>query len=168
MYNYCPNCGNKVGEKVLEFKCKNCGKSFYANSKPTATVVPLYKNEILVCIRAQEPHKGAYDLFGGFLHNREHPLDGALREFKEETDVDIQKQDLEYLGIWVDDYDFEGTTFATFNMIYILPLKEKIEIEVADDVADFKWVSLDTDIKFAFPCEDEIFLEMRKKYLNTI
>lgn len=61
-------------------------------------------------IRGIEPKKGKYDFIGGFLENGEDPLDGAVREFKEETGVEINKKDLEFLGIYVDDYGFSFMT----------------------------------------------------------
>lgn len=167
MYKFCPECGNGIGKKVEEFKCAKCGKNFYSNSRPTGTVIPFFNNEILVSVRGEEPHKGGFDYFGGFLHNGEDPLEGAVREFKEETGLVIEENDLEYLGVWLDEYEYQEDLFFTFNMIYVLPLKEKIEIKVNDDVVDFKWVSLDTPIKFAFECENKIFESIKEKYYTN-
>jgi NAD+ diphosphatase len=165
MYNFCSNCGTHVTNRAEEFTCKKCGKSFYTNSKPTSTVIPIFNNkEVLVGIRAHEPQKGKYDFLGGFLNKGEHPLDGAVREFKEETGVSIKKEDLEYLDIWMDEYEFQGSVSYTLNMIYLLPVSKKMVVKAADDVADFKWISLDEDVAMAFKSQEDIFKRIKSQY----
>lgn len=163
MYNYCPNCGEKTGEKVLEFKCKKCSKSFYANSKPTATVVVMCGKELLIGIRGNEPKKGMYDFFGGFLHYGEDPKDGAVREFKEESGYDLDKNKLELLGIWIDDYLFEDVNYELLNVIYLYNVEEKFEVEAADDVAETKWVSINDDLDMAFDHQKKIIEQLNRK-----
>ncbi len=164
MFNFCPNCGNKIQNKAEDFKCSECKKAFYTNSRPTATVIPVFNNELLVGIRANEPKKGEYDFLGGFLHSGEHPLDGAVREFKEETGVEIDKNELEYLDIWIDEYEYQDEKLFTFNMIYVWPVKEKIMVQVADDVAGVKWVSMDDDIAMAFESQNETLQKLKDTY----
>jgi ADP-ribose pyrophosphatase YjhB (NUDIX family) len=44
----------------------------------------------LVSVRAREPEKGRVDLPGGFLEVGEHPVDGLVREAKEELEAEIE------------------------------------------------------------------------------
>lgn len=101
MFKFCPNCGAAAikSQEESTFICESCKKNYYSNSKLTASIIPIVDNEMLLCVRAEDPEKGKLDLIGGFLNNGEEVLDGAVREFEEETGYKIRKQDLKYLGI---------------------------------------------------------------------
>lgn len=150
MYSFCPNCGSGNLQISQGFCCKKCKKTFYQTSKPTVTIIPLYKNEMLVTIRGIKPHKGRLDFVGGFLENGEDPLDGGMREFKEETGVSVKKKDLKYLGIWIDDYEFEGINYKTFNVIYTCKFFKKVLPKGRDDVAELFWMPVKIHKNFAF------------------
>lgn len=162
MYNFCPNCGTYVNKKGHEFTCKKCGKSFYTNSRPTATVIPMHGKEMLLGVRAHDPHKGGNDFLGGFVNNGEHPLDAATREIEEEIGLKINKADLEFLDVWIDEYVYQDIPFHTFNMIYILPVKKKFKVKVADDVESTKWVHLDDELVLAFEHQKEIIKKLKE------
>jgi hypothetical protein len=76
---------------------------------------------------------------------------------------------LEYLDIWMDEYEFQGSVSYTLNMIYLLPVSKKMVVKAADDVADFKWISLDEDVAMAFKSQEDIFkrIKTRSKKSNS-
>lgn len=163
MYKFCPNCGQKISNpKADPIRCSNCLKTFYFNSKPTASVIPVYKDQILVSIRSKEPKKGGLDFIGGFLENGEEPLVGAVREFKEETGMTIKMKDLEYLGIWIDEYNYQETKYSIFNVCYIIWFNEKHELNPKDDISELIWVPLNKEHKFAFKSEIKTIKYLRK------
>jgi ADP-ribose pyrophosphatase YjhB (NUDIX family) len=151
MYKYCPNCGSKIeSPKNDPIKCIQCGKTFYSNSKPTVSVIPVYEDEMLLTIRAIDPKKGELDFIGGFLKSGEEPLEGAVREFKEETGMDLDKNDLEFLGVWVDEYEYDGTKYFTFNLDYVVRFSGRLMLKPSDDVAELVWLPINKEHKFAF------------------
>ncbi len=164
MYNFCPFCGSKLQEiSPVSYKCSGCSKEIYLNAKPTATIIPIYKNEMMVSVRAIEPEKGKYDFIGGFLDYGEDPLDGAVRETKEETGLDIKKSDLHFLGIWIDTYKFQEQTLYTFNVIYTVKFTEKITPKGRDDVAELFWRPIEIDRNFAFKWMRDGVEELKKR-----
>jgi 8-oxo-dGTP pyrophosphatase MutT (NUDIX family) len=70
------------------FHCVFCKKIHYENPKPTATLICVNENKLLLVKRAVEPAKGCWGLPGGFIELGETPNEGAIRELKEETNLD--------------------------------------------------------------------------------
>lgn len=151
MYKFCPYCGGQLSQlDDSSFKCQSCEKSIYLNSKPTAGIVPVFEDQMLIAIRAIEPKKGKLDTIGGFLNNGEEPKAGAARELEEETGLKVSKNDLKLIGITVDSYEFQGAKVYTFNTFYKLDCQEKLELVPADDISELRWVPISGDIDWAF------------------
>ena len=162
MYKFCPNCGFDLGGRFDTFRCNSCKKSFYANSKPTATIIPIYKGEVLLGVRGKDPQKGKLDFIGGFLDYGEDPLAGAVREFEEETGVMIDKKDLTFFDIYMDSYEFEGVVYQLLNVIYILHVKEKLPVVAADDVESLVWLPITPSLDLAFKHQNLIIEQLCK------
>lgn len=138
-YNFCPFCGteylNKGGN---DHKCDACGETVYLNSKPTASVLITDGNKILLGKRGIEPSKGKWDIIGGFLNYGEHPHDGAVREAKEESGLDVEVTD--YLGSFMDVYGKNEE--ATLNMCFATVIIGG-EMQPNDDIVELKWFRAD-------------------------
>jgi NAD+ diphosphatase len=136
-FKYCPNCAEPIKEDNDHWKCSTCGSEYWRNSKPCAGVLPIKNGKVLITKRAIEPYKGSYDIIGGFLKNGEMPLDGALREAREETGLDVKI--LDFLGVYVDIY----TNEKDFNLIfyYVCEIPD-VDIKPQDDVASLHWIDL--------------------------
>lgn len=152
MFKFCPYCGNQI-HKQLEsgFQCPKCKKWSHYPSSPTASVVVKVGNEVLLAVRAIEPAKGKMDIPGGFLEYGEDPYRGAIREYREETGLNLDPSKLKFLGIWVDTYHYQGQDEFTFNVVYLVELDQKFVISPVDDVAELVWVPLSEKPNFAFP-----------------
>ena len=72
-------------------------KIHYENSKPTASLICIFQDKLLLIKRAIEPAKGFWGLPGGFIELGETPDEGAIRELKEETNLSGQLK----FGYWV-------------------------------------------------------------------
>ena len=135
-YKFCPYCGNPFKKYHEFFKCSKCAKKVFLNSHPTSSAIIVENGKYLISKRAIEPKKGAFDAIGGFLNNGEHPEEGIIREFKEETGSSIKIIDL--LGIYMGKYEYQGDLVDTFNVCYIAKLNNS-KIKPHDDVASFHW-----------------------------
>lgn len=116
------------------------------NSKPAASVLILDGEKILLGKRSIEPSKGKWDIIGGFLNYGEHPHEGAIREAKEESGLDIEITG--YIGTFMDVYGENQE--ATLNMGFTSRIAGG-EMLPNDDIAELKWFSahhLPSDIAF--------------------
>jgi 8-oxo-dGTP diphosphatase len=93
-YKYCPRCGAEMLEKKIDHKerkiCPVCKFVYYHNPVPAAGVVIEKDNEILLVKRKYEPYKGDWCLPAGFMEYDESPEKCAIREAKEELNVDVE------------------------------------------------------------------------------
>lgn len=158
MFKFCPFCGNKIDQQQKSgFQCSNCKKWTHYASSPAVSIAVKVGDKGLVAVRGIDPGKGELDLVGGFLKNGEDPLVGAVREFKEETGVSIDKGQLKLLGIWIDTYQYQEQIQWVLNIVYFLEVLEKFEMNPADDVAKLTWIPLSDTPKFAFNYLHEVW-----------
>jgi 8-oxo-dGTP diphosphatase len=92
-YKYCPRCGAEMVDKRIDHKerkvCPVCKFVFYHNPVPAAGVVIEKDNKILLVKRKYEPYKGDWSFPAGFMEYDESPEQCAIREIKEELNVDV-------------------------------------------------------------------------------
>jgi ADP-ribose pyrophosphatase YjhB (NUDIX family) len=158
---YCPLCKSKLKNTPDFFECKSCGHIIYRNSAPTASVLIIKSNKVLLAKRGIEPFKGKYDIIGGFLKYGEDPVTGALREVKEETGLKIKILDM--LGIYMDTYGKEGE--PTLNINYIGEIVSG-KIKASDDVAELEWFPINKLPKPAFKGQIKTFMDLNKWFLS--
>lgn len=140
-FRYCPFCAGELIEKGGFPHCPKDNRTFYKNSKPTASVLPIKDGKVLLAKRAIEPFKGQYDAIGGYLNAGEHPEAGAIREALEETGLQVEIREL--LGMYVDDDGYEKGEY-TLNMHFIGEIVgNETEMFAMDDVAELEWVEIE-------------------------
>lgn len=162
MFKFCTYCGSQVKEQSKSgFQCPKCKKWAHYASIPAVSIAVKVGDEGLAAVRAREPGKGKMDLVGGFLEYGEDPIECAVREFKEEVGVDINPEQLKFLGMWTDTYYYQGEDQFVLGISYLLELDEKFEGKPADDVAELIWVPLTERPNFAFPYLHKVWQKMR-------
>ena len=152
---YCSNCGEKNIFGPMEgqnrFHCKSCKTIHYENPKPTATLVCIKQNKLLLVRRAVEPAKGQWGLPGGFIELGETPNEGAIRELKEETNLEGTPTRL--LGHC-------SHPNSIFGDVLLLGIEMKVlswsEMKAGDDAAEAKLFSLSDLPPLAFSCHQKI------------
>ncbi len=65
--------------------CDNCGAIHYVNPRPVVGTIPVWNDQVLLCLRAIEPRRGYWTLPAGFLEVGETSAEGARRETEEEA-----------------------------------------------------------------------------------
>jgi ADP-ribose pyrophosphatase YjhB (NUDIX family) len=139
---FCMRCGAALreqrtpGDEDRRWVCGNpaCGRVFYRNAKPCAGALVERDGAVLLVRRAIEPFRGAWDIPGGYLYAWEHPVEGARRELREETGLEIEVMRL--LGIFIDRYGSNDSN--TFNVYYrARPVGGTLQ--PADDAAEARW-----------------------------
>lgn len=139
-FKFCPKCAGSLSLKNTNdgrrLICDKCGFIFYQNPKPTVGIFILrMDNQVLLAKRGIEPDKGWWDSVGGFIEEGESPQEAAIRETKEEANLEIELLDL------------LGVTKGTYHDQLILPISFTAKIisgkmKAGGDVAELKWFSL--------------------------
>lgn len=136
-FEYCPNCGQKYKTPNLaRLECDHCLEVSYKNSKPTASLLIIKDDQVLLTKRALDPHKGELDTPGGFLDFGETAEAAAIREAKEELNVDIELT--EFFGTFTSSYSTHIKTLDIFFLAKII----SGTLNPNDDVAELVWMPI--------------------------
>lgn len=74
--------------------CTGCGEIHYENPLNVVGTVPVWGDQVLLCLRNIEPRKGMWTLPAGFMELGESTQEGAHRETVEEAGASVEMQDL--------------------------------------------------------------------------
>lgn len=78
---------------IEEYKAE-WSKAPYPPTFVTTDAILIKSGHVLLVTRKMNPGKGLFALPGGFLNQKEHLIDGCIRELKEETGVNLPKDEL--------------------------------------------------------------------------
>lgn len=100
--NFCPSCGSPVATRFVEGRdrwvCDRCTTIHYRNPVPSTTCLIPAEAGIVVVKRRYDPGMGGWAFPGGFIDAEETVADAAVREVKEETNLDVDLDGL--LGVY--------------------------------------------------------------------
>jgi ADP-ribose pyrophosphatase YjhB (NUDIX family) len=88
---FCSQCGQGIRLEIpqddskLRYVCTACHFIHYENPKIVVGTIPIFNDQVLLCLRAIEPKSNYWTLPAGFLENGEGIADGAIRETQEEA-----------------------------------------------------------------------------------
>jgi ADP-ribose pyrophosphatase YjhB (NUDIX family) len=143
-WRFCPICGEAIDKHADRVECEACGYVGYANAVPGAEAVCFDPDgRVLLGRRANDPGKGLWDLPGGFLHEDELPVDGLLREVREETGLELEL--LDFLGHWLESYDGRVVLCLAWTA------RANGDGRAADDLVELQWFEPD-----ALPAPSEL------------
>jgi len=143
-YKYCPVCSGCLEEKFISEEekqrlvCEKCGFIFYFNPSPAAAVILFDRNNrILLVKRKYEPKIGDWNLPAGFIEYDETVEQSAIREAKEETNLDVKLTGL--FGV------FSAFDDPRVHVIVIVYRGEIIngELKPGDDALEARFFPLD-------------------------
>ncbi len=101
-FKYCPACATPLLEKTVSHvsrpSCPACGFILFLEPKLVTVVVVQHGGKILLGRRNMEPARGKWTFFGGYVDRGEKVEDAAIREVKEETNLDVRLDAL--LGLY--------------------------------------------------------------------
>lgn len=116
-------------------------------------------NEVLLVKRDRAPFEGDWSIPGGFFNPIDHDGEkadtslkaAAIRELKEETNIDAQESDLSPLTIM--DAIGRDPRGRTITPVYILTLWDgkPANVKAGDDAGEIAWVNLDSLIQKKIP-----------------
>jgi ADP-ribose pyrophosphatase len=149
---YCPDCGAPLdpvagrAERLISQTCSSCDAVHFRNAKPCAGALIVQHGQVLLGRRAVEPARGSWGIPGGFLNPWEHPADGAVREVREETGLEVRLERL--LDVVVDTYEDRDYTLNLYWVAEVIAGTER----AADDLSELRWFRPnELPTEFAFP-----------------
>lgn len=98
--NFCSNCGRAValivppGDNRERHVCNDCDTVHYVNPRIVTGCLPIWEDQVLLCLRAIEPRRGYWTLPAGFMENGETIAAGAARETVEEANARVSDLEL--------------------------------------------------------------------------
>ncbi|MFN2114511.1 MAG: NUDIX hydrolase [Anaerolineae bacterium] len=154
---YCPSCGAPLEPTSLSRQqCCACGDVHYRNAKPCAgALITRGDGSLLLARRAVEPHRGAWDVVGGFVHPDEVPAAAAAREVLEETGLAVRIGEM--VGVFVDQYGETAGADYTLNVYYLAEVDDSVEPVPTSDVSELRWFAPgELPTEMAFPHERQV------------
>lgn len=156
--NYCLRCGTALEEQFLMGEvrpvCPACGWIYFPDPKVAVAVVVEEQGKILFVQRVMEPRRGFWTLPAGFVDAGEDPVRAAVREVKEETNLDVER--LELLGILPVKEHAAG---ADLLIVYRGQISGG-EIQAGDDAARAEFFKPEEHPEFAFQSTELIFRDL--------
>jgi len=160
--NYCPQCATPLVEKELfdavRPACPACDFVHFLDPKVVTVVVIEHAGKILLGKRNIDPGKGLWSFPGGYVNRSERVEDAAMREIKEETNLDVQLDGL--VGL----YSANGSP-------HILAVY-RAQVSAADlatitrqpeEVSELAFFSPQATPELAFQFESQILLDWSKQ-----
>jgi 8-oxo-dGTP diphosphatase len=91
---YCPMCTTPLREQLVFERtrqvCPQCGFIHFEGPKVAAGVIPMLDGRVLLSRRAIHPRQGTWNFPAGYVDLGESVAEAAVREVKEETNVDVR------------------------------------------------------------------------------
>lgn len=102
VYRYCPRCATPLVEKYVynatRASCPQCGFILFLEPKVVTVVVIQRGDSVLLGRRNMEPARGMWSFVSGYVDRGEKVEEAAVREVKEETNLDVMLDRL--LGVF--------------------------------------------------------------------
>jgi len=138
-FPFCPWCkGNLSQENPFRQVCETCGFILYHTSSPCVGALPLNDaGHVLLARRGIDPYYGDWNIVGGFLNYQEDPIEGLIREVREETGVACRID--RFVTMTADVYGDKGQ--ALLNAYFTVKLLSD-DVQPHDDVSELRWFPL--------------------------
>ncbi len=140
-YAFCPLCGSQLVENHVEHRsrsvCPSCDFVHYRNPVPACGVILIENGKVLLVKRRYEPRVGMWTLPAGFVEADEDAAACAVREAKEETNLDI-----EIVRLFNVYSAFDDPRTPVVLVVY-LGRRTGGEVACGDDASDARFFDLD-------------------------
>lgn len=159
---FCPQCGHEMAIREQggrsRHTCLHCDYVHYHNPVPGVGVIVEMDNGVVLVKRRFEPRVGWWCLPAGFLEADESVKDGAVRECKEETGLDVVVDDL--FGV----YSFPEGMQRSGLVIFYTAHAVGGELRAGDDAEDVRVFPLDgLPENVAFRTHRQVLARLRQR-----
>lgn len=103
---------------------------------------------LLLIKRKNEPFKNHWALPGGFVNADELVVKACQRELKEETHLDLNSDQMKFLGYY--DKQDRDPRSRTITFAFLAVIDYKIKVEADDDAGEARWFNFQDLPELAF------------------
>lgn len=161
-YKYCPMCAEPLVERYVHdanrLVCPKCGFILFLAPKLVAVVTVMHRGKVLLGRRNIDPGLGEWSFVSGYIDRGEKVEEAAIREVKEETNLDAQLERL--IGI----FSGRGNPYVilAFQASIVNGDLSKLAAQ-PDEVSELAFFSLDEMPRLAFPTDTAILQALREQ-----
>jgi 8-oxo-dGTP diphosphatase len=160
-FKYCPRCATALIEKSIDHVrrpvCPACNFILFLDPKLVVIVVVQHTGKLLLGRRNIEPGKGLWSFFGGYVDRGEKVEEAAIREVKEETNLDVQLEGL--IGIYS---EREKVHVLIAYRASIIDYQASAMAMQREEVSEIGFFDLEELPEFAFPVDQHILLDWKR------
>jgi NAD+ diphosphatase len=141
---FCPKCGHEtlIWNKISKLSCNNCDFVIYQNVAAAVAVLIKYQEKYLFTRRNKDPQKGFLDLSGGFTDPEESSEISCKRELKEELNLDINLEQLKFLGSLPNIYFYKNIKYNTLDLFYLYEIQNETNFELQiEEISETVWLT---------------------------
>jgi ADP-ribose pyrophosphatase YjhB (NUDIX family) len=153
-FKVCYHCGCARIRRLrpTAFECEECSRHLFINPvSAVALILVNSENRVLLVKRAHEPEKGKLSLPGGFMDPGETAEDGARRETREETGLEVGE--VNYLASFPNYYAYGDTEYIVLDLFFWIRVEgfgNAQALDEVDAVTSVPFDSIDPE-QIAFP-----------------
>ncbi len=161
VFKFCPVCSAPLTEKhvyhALRLTCSTCSFVFFLEPKVVTVVVVEHKSNLLLGRRNIDPGKGLWSFFSGYMERGEQVELAAIREVKEETNLDVHLENL--IGV----YSEHGNPHVVIAYrASVINYDVSDMVAQPDEVSELSFFAPETVPPLAFPTDADILRDWQR------
>ncbi|HEX2911758.1 MAG TPA: NUDIX domain-containing protein [Chloroflexia bacterium] len=163
---YCPMCASELVEEMkfgeMRQCCPNpeCGFIFFLDPKLVAVVLVENEDRLLLGRRNHNPGKGLWSFPSGYVNRGEKVEEAAIREVKEETNLDVRLKGL--LGV----YSENGSPVVLTVYRAEMSNQRQELLPQEEEVMELAFFALNDLPELAFPFDHSILADFKNLKLR--
>ncbi len=158
---YCPKCGGSLDYRKYEERkrltCRVCKYILYENPIVGAAVIILNKEGRILLGKRNSSYKGLWCIPCGYVEYDEDVFDAAIREFKEETGLDVHIK-----GVYAVLSNFHNPETHTVGIWFMAEIIGG-ELKAQADLDDVGYFDLGSPPALAFPTDQAVIEKLRSR-----
>lgn len=148
-YKHCPHCGDPLPDGSWPKGCDGCKRPQYLNPAPVAVALQPIGDGLLTVRRGIEPKRGEFALPGGFIDLDESWQEAAVRELREETQLEVDAATVELFDV----ASAPDGTVLIFAKLPALPASALEAFEASTEVSELAVIDEARHLAFSLHTE---------------